>query len=429
MEVRCWLRIGALVLAALFVLNNLLRPPQLAALPLPNKTPKLPSSPDAQQLAASAQTQKLPNISDAQPLGAPAYSAPRDVTPLPTVLKPVSEGLTSVISTTMQKEVSAADALPRGTKSATPSPQSAFETEALAPTDRQELAPADGNIGWPPHNPRPASRYCRHYNDFENKVDFDAANQLVQASALAQNQTIVFAAGTNDARNLYAMIGTCKDKLGKRYRPDLLKIYGWEIGLINFERASRNLPKFPEVRISKHAISNVDGLVLNISGKDETSGIYPAGSRGIKGTTEQVTTRRYDTLALELNLSEVTFTEIDVEGHEVEAIYSMGLERHADMFPVFQYELGGTWTDARHTGNLNQTGTAEYLTRLGYRLYIMGAGGKLMPVDVKFFEKAKCHGHKEVGGNALAVLEAAGRSKPWLRKFIDDAVKKEKKLP
>eukprot|EP00930_Biecheleria_cincta_P033570 TRINITY_DN23260_c0_g1_i1.p1 TRINITY_DN23260_c0_g1~~TRINITY_DN23260_c0_g1_i1.p1 ORF type:complete len:386 (+),score=58.50 TRINITY_DN23260_c0_g1_i1:146-1303(+) len=372
MELRCLVRIAGLVLAALFVLHNL-RIPRSTALPVSSKMPQLPSGPDTQQLAAPAQTPKFQSSPDTPQLAAPAYDVPGDVTPISTVLNPASEGLSLFTSTTMPKIDSAADALPRETASVSGSPRSPFQDAALAPTASPDLAPADGNIGWPPHEPRSANHYCRHYGSFENKLDFDAANELVQASVAAQDRTIVFAAGTNDARNLYAMIGSIKSKLGKKYRSDLLKIYGWEIGRLNFERASRNLPKHPEVQISKHAISNVDGLVLNISGKDETSGIYPAGARGIKGTSEQVTTRRYDSLALELSLSEVTFTEIDVEGHEVEAIYSMGLERHPEMFPVFQYELGGTWTDARHTGDLNQTGKVSW-TQGGRRQRFGSAG-------------------------------------------------------
>eukprot|EP00964_Phaeocystis_antarctica_P111437 scaffold75798_cov63-Phaeocystis_antarctica.AAC.3 len=51
----------------------------------------------------------------------------------------------------------------------------------------------------------------------------------------------------------------------------------------------------------------------------------------------------------------------------------MKLEKHRDTFPVFQYELGGTWKDARSSAtNWTQADLAVYLTRLNYRLYLIG---------------------------------------------------------
>jgi len=41
-------------------------------------------------------------------------------------------------------------------------------------------------------------------------------------------------------------------------------------------------------------------------------------------------------------------------------------------FPIFQYELGGTWADSRRTGPWTQFSLAFYLELLGYDIYIMG---------------------------------------------------------
>lgn len=45
----------------------------------------------------------------------------------------------------------------------------------------------------------------------------------------------------------------------------------------------------------------------------------------------------------------------------------MNLEAHQEDFPVFQLELGGTWTDSRHDEDQwGQYAVAMYLTALGY---------------------------------------------------------------
>ena len=70
------------------------------------------------------------------------------------------------------------------------------------------------------------------------------------------------------------------------------------------------------------------------------------------------------------------------------------LEHAADVFPVFQYELGGTWLDDRHTGPWTQHDTARYLVKLGYDLYLMGhydTRPVLLPVDPKAFDEASCY--------------------------------------
>ena len=73
---------------------------------------------------------------------------------------------------------------------------------------------------------------------------------------------------------------------------------------------------------------------------------------------------------------EVNYVLIDVEGKEPNVIRGMGLETNRQMFPLFQYELGGTWSDSRHdTGQWGQYGIAMYLKALGYALYLMGGDG------------------------------------------------------
>lgn len=60
------------------------------------------------------------------------------------------------------------------------------------------------------------------------------------------------------------------------------------------------------------------------------------------------------------NFSTVTCQEPNV-------LRGMNLEAHQEDFPVFQLELGGTWTDSRHDEDQwGQYAVAMYLTALGY---------------------------------------------------------------
>ena len=71
--------------------------------------------------------------------------------------------------------------------------------------------------------------------------------------------------------------------------------------------------------------------------------------------------------------SQVSYVLIDVEGQEPNVIRGMRLETNRQIFPLFQYELGGTWADSRHDAKQwGQYGIAMYLKALGYTLYLMG---------------------------------------------------------
>ena len=71
-----------------------------------------------------------------------------------------------------------------------------------------------------------------------------------------------------------------------------------------------------------------------------------------------------------------------VEGHEPKVLRGMHLERgYAKRFPLFQYELGGTWGhhDPRHNNDWTQGRAAGYLQNAGYELYLVATC-----VEIKF---------------------------------------------
>ena len=68
----------------------------------------------------------------------------------------------------------------------------------------------------------------------------------------------------------------------------------------------------------------------------------------------------FQSLVAPSNFSKVTCQEPNV-------LRGMNLEAHQEDFPVFQLELGGTWTDSRHDEDQwGQYAVAMYLTALGY---------------------------------------------------------------
>ena len=112
----------------------------------------------------------------------------------------------------------------------------------------------------------------------------------------------------------------------------------------------------------------------------------------------------------EENLERISYVLIDVEGKEPNVIRGMKLESKRHVFPIFQFELGGTWTDSRHDENQwGQYGVAMYLKALGYKLFMIGAslrGGEipiLLQVEPEFFRIFSFRPEVDVGGNLLSV--------------------------
>lgn len=109
----------------------------------------------------------------------------------------------------------------------------------------------------------------------------------------------------------------------------------------------------------------------------------------------------------EEKIERVDYVLIDVEGKEPNVIRGIKLDSMRHVFPVFQYELGGTWTDSRHDENQwSQYGVAMYLKALGYKLFLIGAKNnlpELLEVEPEFF-RIFCHRPEAyVDGNMLAL--------------------------
>ena len=150
------------------------------------------------------------------------------------------------------------------------------------------------------------------------------------------------------------------------------------------------------------------------AGESELAGLFaPAGkwktAPQLNGTVETIPLA--DFVTEQGIFDPVSYVLIDVEGKEPNVIRGMKLERNRHIFPLFQYELGGTWTDSRHDADQwGQYGIAVYLRALGYNLYLAGADGGegskkpvLLSLHPEFFRFTCLRPEIDVGGNLLAV--------------------------
>jgi len=137
---------------------------------------------------------------------------------------------------------------------------------------------------------------------------------------------------------------------------------------------SSDKPKMKNIVIHNYVVSETHGNKLEVkSDLSGRGGVFKQWkqapemiSRGYMNTTS------FDYQIKILNISTVDFAIIDVEGHEVEVILGMNLEKNYMSFPMLQVELGGTWVDDRHTSIWRQGDMARYLSSIGYSIYLMG---------------------------------------------------------
>lgn len=138
----------------------------------------------------------------------------------------------------------------------------------------------------------------------------------------------------------------------------------------------------------------------------------------------------------------VDYIVVDVEGHEIEVITGMDLAKNAELFPVIQVELGGTWIDPdRSNMKMTQSEFVHYLSDFGYSVFLMGQleedkSGVLLPINDVIIRQACTHkgsnGLCYVQGNLVAVHPEFVRKDLWpiIQKNVDASIKKlNKKHP
>lgn len=186
-------------------------------------------------------------------------------------------------------------------------------------------------------------------------------------------------------------------------------VHGFEIQVNHFEGLQL---KYSAVHSSR--------VVLNNKGLSDASHTLPVATNGDEGAGLYTSFRgknvwSNNTVIETVSLSEyvqqhglhnrVCLVQIDVEGHEAKVLQGMRLLEGRVDFPVFIYELGGTWVDSRNPSTWSQASSAEYLINLGYRLFLIGSNS-LLPVNAKFFVESRANNEGFgyfVQGNVLAI--------------------------
>lgn len=253
--------------------------------------------------------------------------------------------------------------------------------------------------------------YSRRHQHYGNKADFDAWKYIFDDTVARS------VASSSSSPNTILVVGVNKglaiDSILDLFPANTVRIHGMEVLQNMYDYLLEHFQSRPEVKIHHRGASHRrDELPVTITGEEGSSGMSglfkPEGRwADLKQTSYKVKTMTLTDLVRQEKLGSLLYVLIDVEGHEPNVIKGMQLEDNANrrLFPVFQFELGGTWADTRRDRNeLDQFGMALYLESLGYQLYLMGATG-LLRVSPEFFRMSVVNneGHGTfVQGNLLA---------------------------
>lgn len=196
-------------------------------------------------------------------------------------------------------------------------------------------------------------------------------------------------------------------------------MFGFEIQPDFYKQAKQALQEYPGATMLNLGWSEQAATGLTIGGAGEQAGLYDTeGNKWGWQVQPDVTasTVRLDEWTTQQSIQSVAYVLIDTEGHEPKVIRGMGLEQPANQrrFPMFQYELGGTWAanDMRHGNDAwDQVTTARHLEQAGYRLFLLGFNNWLA-VNADFFDATSPRANPALGnegngpfvqGNLLAV--------------------------
>lgn len=245
----------------------------------------------------------------------------------------------------------------------------------------------------------PVAHYSSSHEDFCNKCDFELyATMLPKLPACRGGVFIIAGMNKGDLADL--VLKTCQHST----------VHGFEVQNSVYEHLLRKY-----ALQSDRVVLNFMGLAdsvhnMPVSGGAETAGIRFKWDRANEtwngvSTVTTIGLAEYVKIA---NLQDIALMVlIDVEGHEPKVLQGMNLYRYRSTFPIFAFELGGTWMDDRNPSTWNQSGTAQFLTDLGYDLFLIGRRG-LMEVSARFFAHSRVHNEGTgffVQGNVLAVLQ------------------------
>ncbi|KAL7534413.1 hypothetical protein ACHAWF_004828 [Thalassiosira exigua] len=251
------------------------------------------------------------------------------------------------------------------------------------------------------------SFYLDNKEAYHTKADFDADKRLFahfKRLDMCGKEFVVLVGGTNEGQLSTKILSWCPD----------LTFYGFEIQHEPFLKARNALANFSKALMLNMGWSEEARENVPISGKNTLAGLYAPGGRWKLQKGKVVNTIPLADFAIEQNISSVLYTVIDTEGHEPKVIRGMKLDdaENRKRFPLFQFELGGTWgaRDVRHGNDpWNQQVAVKTLRDWGYLTFLVGSKDWL-PVGSDFFdEKENAAAMKNEGlgpfivGNLLAM--------------------------
>lgn len=176
-----------------------------------------------------------------------------------------------------------------------------------------------------------------------------------------------------------------------------LSLFGFEIQKNHFHNAQARLKSFAHATVLNLGWDETEGEDVPIGGKGASAGLFdPKGQRGFSLQSDTATTVSLSEWTRKTSVDQVLYVVIDTEGHEPKVLRGMQLKNIENQrkFPLFQYELGGTWAenDNRHNDKWTQQTAARHLEDCGYQLFLIGTK-EWLSIDANFFD--------EIGNPAL----------------------------
>lgn len=257
---------------------------------------------------------------------------------------------------------------------------------------------------------------------FCNKCDFVAQFEILRELQANLDNLTLFVTGTYDGSDIHRLTQQ------KWYRANRTRVYGWEIQPTVHGRASAQLKQHAEVQIFHAGVSDRAGRV-GLAGKKELAHLDAA----LTNATTYVDVVCWADFAESRSIPLVDYALIDTEGHDVNVMRGMNLGEPG-RFPMLQYEIGPGWVDSagRLIAPATQVEVADWLTSLGYKLFIMGRRlldwrnsssltPILLPVTPSTFRDSWCthtrwnmRRNNSMQGNVLAIHVMHLRRHAWL---------------
>ncbi len=230
-----------------------------------------------------------------------------------------------------------------------------------------------------------------HDTTYANKCDHPRLKDLLSIPQICSRDTTIVIGGINRGQLASEVLTAC----------GTFTLRGVEIQPKTADYARNHLKQFlnADVAIYNEGWSDKNAKMpfMDHKGEEhsEIAGIADGDSwfrwPEMKPSTELIEIRTLSSFVKEKGIKAITFMVIDTEGREPLIIKGMHLEEEENrkMFPMFAYELGGTWgaRDPRHPkGSMSQFGVALYLELNGYELYLIGCND-FLPVTAGFFRR------------------------------------------